>query len=403
MLTRGDHLDHPGAGAAGATAEPGPDAAREHRPSARLDEAVTSADALLYHAVSSGKDVPVAVRGPIIKLRAALDTDQAVGVEDENAFLDAYARLAAQVAPTTAATLRATGRSGAATPWWARLLHLGPVSEAQRFAWIFGLLALCLVTAVGVAEWTRTYIGTVAAMRKQFEVNKRDILSTNAAMESLEEQIRTLPDRLGSHEPQTFAVALEILTRQRNELNDRRWRLFNDNAQLLTSLDAGYRSLNRVLPFAGREEVPDLLGPVGNTVSTYLLPILYGALGTCAFILRSLYAQMLDRSFDPRRSGEFVVRLFLGMLSGVTVQWVFAKDGQAAPEGTTPLVLAFLAGYSVELLFSGMDRLLTAVTGRLRPAHPAPRPGRGAAAAAQATGDPAARPPELASSRRPAA
>src|SRR5262249_18235480 len=144
--------------------------------------------------------------------------------------------------------------------------------------------------------------------------------------------------------------------------------------------------------------------PVGNTVSTYLLPILYGALGTCAFILRSLYAQMLDRSFDPRRSGEFVVRLFLGMLSGVTVQWGFARDGQAAPQGTAPLVLAFLAGYSVELLFSGMDRLLTAVTGRLRPAHPAPRPGRATPASAPAVAEePAARAPELASSRRPAA
>jgi len=48
------------------------------------------------------------------------------------------------------------------------------------------------------------------------------------------------------------------------------------------------------------------------------------------------------------------------MLSVVTVQWAFVKDGAGLPDGATPLVLAFLAGYSVELLFSGMDRLLAA-------------------------------------------
>ncbi len=137
-----------------------------------------------------------------------------------------------------------------------------------------------------------------------------------------------------------------------------------------------------MVPFAKREEIPDIIVPVAHTVTGYLLPVLYGALGTCAFILRSLYSQMLDRSFDPRRSGEFVVRLFLGMLSGVTVQWIFGKESHSMPDATTPLVLAFLAGYSVELLFSGMDRLLASVTGRVRPPHTSPPVRRPAASAA---------------------
>jgi len=39
--------------------------------------------------------------------------------------------------------------------------------------------------------------------------------------------------------------------------------------------------------------------------------VLYGALGTCAFVLRSLYREMVDRTFDGRRTGEFMVRIFL--------------------------------------------------------------------------------------------
>jgi len=361
---------------------PLPNAEVERPAAARLHEAVSDAYALLYHAVSSGKDVLPAVRGPIIKLRAAVAKDEPISSEDESAFLDAYARLAVLVAPATAETLRATSRGVGRAPWWARLLHLGPVSDAQRFAWGFGLLAVCLVGVVGAAEWTRTYITTVSATKKLLDTNARELLSTNAAMESIDEQIKSLPGRLGGQDSPGAALALDVLTRQRNELRDRRGRVFSDNEDLVKSLDAGYRSLNRVIFFAGRDELPDIIAPVGTTVSGYLLPVLYGALGTCAFILRSLYAQMLDRSFDPRRSGEFVVRLFLGMLSGVTVQWVFVRDGQAMPDGATPLVLAFLAGYSVELLFTGMDRLLAAVTGRLRPPHPALRAARPAAAPA---------------------
>jgi hypothetical protein len=46
----------------------------------------------------------------------------------------------------------------------------------------------------------------------------------------------------------------------------------------------------------------------------------------------------------------------------------------------TPAVLAFLGGYSVEMLFAAMDRLVQLVTGRMRPSHrggqPVTRPKR---------------------------
>ena len=221
-------------------------------------------------------------------------------------------------------------------------------------------------------------ITTITATKKLLDTNTRELLSTNAAMESIDEQIKSLHGRLNGLDAQGSAAAVDILTRQRNDLRVRGRRLENDIDNLLTSLNAGYRSLNRVIFIARKEELPDIIAPVGNSMTGYLLPVLYGALGTCAFILRSLYGQMLDRSFDPRRSGEFVVRLFLGMLSGVTVQWVFTRDS-GMPDGATPLVLAFLAGYSVELLFTGMDRLLATVTGRIRPPHASPRAGRPAA------------------------
>lgn len=92
---------------------------------------------------------------------------------------------------------------------------------------------------------------------------------------------------------------------------------------------------------------------------------LYGALGTCAFVMRSLFREMVDRTFDARRTGEFTVRIFLGMLSGITMQWLVVRSDGTVAGGMTPAVLAFLGGYSVEMLFTAMDRLVNLVAGRM--------------------------------------
>ena len=73
------------------------------------------------------------------------------------------------------------------------------------------------------------------------------------------------------------------------------------------------------------------------------------------------------------------------MVSGITLQWVIGKDGSGVPGGITPAVLAFLGGSSVELLFSGMDRLLGLVTGKQAPRQAA-RAVRPSTASAHAVG-----------------
>src|SRR5262249_42891393 len=72
---------------------------------------------------------------------------------------------------------------------------------------------------------------------------------------------------------------------------------------------------------------------------SFLPPVLYGALGTCAFVLRNLFYKMVDRSFDGRRTGEFTVRIFLGMLSGLSLQWLVVRADGTVAGGITPAVL----------------------------------------------------------------
>jgi hypothetical protein len=335
----------------------------------RLERGAEDADALLYYAVSSGRDVGGAIRDPIVRTHRAMTERKPVTTEEEADFLAAYAKLAAMVHPTTAATLRATSRSVRRPLLW-RLFSQELISDAQRVAYRFGLMALILIVIIGGAEWTRTFINSVVTDQAEYTRVLEELRTTRAAQKRFVEQIALLDrDRQGA------ADALRAsLVRQREELDVRVQLLDDREAGLSRRIQAGYETLYRILPFVNWNELRNVITPVATIAAVLVLPVLYGALGTCAFVLRTVYAEMVDRSFDGRRTGEFMVRIFLGMLSGVSLQWLLVREGQAIPGGVTPAVLAFLGGYGVELLFAAIDRILSTVIAALRGDRRRPRP-----------------------------
>jgi hypothetical protein len=320
---------------------------------------------LLYHAVVSGQNIVSDIRDPIIRVRAELTAGKSVSPEEESQFLSAYAQLAVLVAPVTAATLRATSRHHPSRAWLARALRLRTVSEAQFASFLFGFLAICLLVAIGVGEGTRTFIAAIVSNQEDMLKVREDFRAGRLASQALDEQIKAL-DAEQPQPNQARGIVKAGLARQREELDSRLARLREQQLGLEEKISKGYETLSRITPFVDWSELRNVIVPIANVIGGFFLPLMYGALGTCAYILRTIYAQMVNRSYDARRSGEFIVRMFLGMLSGITLQWLLVRDGSAVPGGITPAVLAFLGGYSVELLFTAMDRLLAAVTGSMR-------------------------------------
>lgn len=336
----------------------------------RLNDAVNAANTLLYHAVSSGQELPPAVRDPILKARAAIDNGECLSGDDEGKFLEAYSKLAQRASPVTAATLDATSRARGRRGWLGRVLGLRPVSDAQRLVTCFGILALSLIASIALGEWTLTFIRSIAAAEKQFATNSQEMREVNIRLGGIEDQIEKLKPSAGER-PDSAAVR-QALESRRDEAKGKLWGLEYANQELRDTIDQGYATLERVLVFH-REKLKYVSMPLGIILGSFLLPVLYGALGTCAFVLRSLFREMVDRTFDGRRTGEFTVRIFLGMLSGLTLQWLVVRADGTVAGGMTPAVLAFLGGYSVEMLFAAMDRMVSVVTGRMRASH---RPGQ---------------------------
>jgi hypothetical protein len=97
-------------------------------------------------------------------------------------------------------------------------------------------------------------------------------------------------------------------------------------------------------------------------LQTYLLPLLYGWVGAMAFVLRSLIVTVKNKSFRVEQNVEYRLRVYLGVLAGLVIGWFLSSKGTAGQAGIadlTPAAISFVAGYSVEILFSTMDRIVS--------------------------------------------
>jgi hypothetical protein len=104
-----------------------------------------------------------------------------------------------------------------------------------------------------------------------------------------------------------------------------------------------------------------------SILQTYVLPPLYGWVGATAYVLRRVMSEINARTYQEESDTSYNLRIYLGILAGLAIGWFIVpstKTGGDVLQALSPLALAFLAGYSVELLFSAMDRLLDAFSGK---------------------------------------
>jgi hypothetical protein len=105
-----------------------------------------------------------------------------------------------------------------------------------------------------------------------------------------------------------------------------------------------------------------------GALNSCILPILYALLGTCAYLLRTFEDQMSNRTFTPSaaNSARFVIAAIggtvIGLFSGFTTQ-----------ANASPLALAFLVGYAVEVFFAFLEGLIRSFTKTASPNVAAPK------------------------------
>lgn len=103
-----------------------------------------------------------------------------------------------------------------------------------------------------------------------------------------------------------------------------------------------------------------------NSLSQFIFPLLFGLIGAYLFVLRSILDSVKHLTFVNGDIISYRVRLVLGSLSGLAIGFFFGESEQGAPftiSNLSPLTLSFLAGYSVDLLFTAMDTVIKRLGG----------------------------------------
>jgi hypothetical protein len=108
----------------------------------------------------------------------------------------------------------------------------------------------------------------------------------------------------------------------------------------------------------------------------FMLPLLYGLLGALVYVLRTLTIEIKTLTYTIESNISYRLRIQLGALAGLAIGWftgpnasfsldalssetLFSSGGVSA-QTLSPMALAFVAGYSVDVLFALMDRIIYA-------------------------------------------
>jgi len=317
-----------------------------------LSEKLSDAELMLAHAAETGKHLDPEVVATITNARDAY-ARRAWTTDLTKQFWPAYSQLCASIKPVTGESLVACGGSG-----------LARILKRYRTGTLY---LVFLILPLSVVMFINTSISN--------EINDR-IKENNALVVTLHDQLlnvqagRAQNDRDVVTALQQFATSNRslyalasllnhfVLNAERDQLSDLsdadKKQALQLPVPLTDTANAGFdkiRTYQDIRTYAKDVQQMNLM--IYGAITAYFLPVLYALLGACAYALRSLSQQILARTYTPTYA-DFA-RIIIAVIAGLVVG-LFNNFAQGI--SLSPLAIAFLVGYAVEIFFSFLDAFL---------------------------------------------
>lgn len=342
---------------------------------ASLSAAIHDAQTLLAFASQSGAGVGDEVVKTVVET-ASLAAGGHVTEESETAFWKALNMLAKAVAPVSVSSLRATldPDAGGTTTVFGVAVSRGSLAR-RAVRWYTGIAILTLLLLLVLQIYW--LFGT--SLTSDIQKFERDIADADAKLWALQ-KVASAPQGV----PRGASAGKSVDTREHQEIQVLKPRiedleLRKASAYRLLGIWSGpWESVAGIRSPEVEGEDPakekargrialhhSSLFVLLEVLQRYFLPLLYGLLGTCVYVLRTLASEIKARTYSEASNIGFRIRLYLGTLGGMVIAWfVSPESSDGLLRSLSPFALAFLSGYSVELLFAAMDRFLSAFTSR---------------------------------------
>ncbi|MGA2188451.1 MAG: hypothetical protein ABSH33_07975 [Steroidobacteraceae bacterium] len=375
-LDDGARADSAAAAGMGADAPSASSAANSHLLSRKLADA----ELLLNYAVDAGVSVDAAVVRSILEARGASRTGWAQ--PSSTCLLLASASLAAALKPVTAESLRnsADYRSKSRGRRLLLPITMGILAAVIVFystlAFLFSSFSANIRSNLDVANPLAvrlvSELGSAQSPDPKLCLNSVSPVTSGQAVTSTDEL--RLPDGINRKDViedlQTFASAIRDMYSGARRMN-RLYRLQPDPFGFdkatapgaiteVLELPAGLPNVRqaateRVCVYQraryyaqSTEESATILT---GAVATCILPVLYALLGAGAYVLRRLESQLRSHTFiSEAYSPRFITAAIAGAVVGLF------NVGQGV--SVSPLAIAFLAGYAVDVFFTFLESLI---------------------------------------------
>lgn len=336
---------------------------------------IQEAHLLLSYAAQRGLTLDEKIVKTIVEARHAEQTQQ-WSSDIETRFWLAFNAIARAVEPASVASLKATHpqpesrpenfyqgfmgvlRKRLLPPHSNSLAHK-TVSSYQRFTFL--VLAVLVIVQFYSLIGSHIINGIVNLYPQQIEklkekqVRLEQETPQNALADSSE---------LGEIEAKLNEIAIRL---EANHVILKQWNFIWDYLGF-SALESGLKSMSDVADFEPNLKY-DLQYQVIHlqeaqftlqALQLYVLPLLYGLLGAFAYVLRTLTLEIRNLTYEVESNIRYRLRIQLGALAGLAIGWFTDPSSNVSISALSlsPLALAFLTGYSVEVFFSIMDKLI---------------------------------------------
>ncbi len=332
-------------------------------------EYVEEAHLLLAYAAEQGLEIEQEFVAIIVNARDELERD-AWTTEREIQFWMVFDDLARLVHPVSIDSLKATRKFGGYGAEKGKKSHL--FSQAEGVIRRYQLLTfLILVILLTIQIYWMVGSAIIEAVNNKIP----------AALKELDVKIAEMTEKIDKAKQDDNEEAATPAKASRNKFTDE----YQNLEAGRNSYYEGLRAWTQVLCVVsvgfifcddeseenyaqkGYIETRQAAQLILQPIELYFLPILYGSLGACAFILRNISREVRDLTYTPDSAIRYRLRMQLGPLAGLAVGWFLfvpsdtsTGDAFLSLRRISPFALAFLAGYSVELFFTAMDKMVEA-------------------------------------------
>lgn len=323
-----------------------------------LGTAISDAQLVLAYAARAGVALGIDVVKTVVDIGSLAVTEQ-ISPEQEVQFWSMWTKLSEAVSPLTIASLRAITLIQPAQ----RLVGASTQARLAELRYrVYAMLALSFLLVAQVYWLFGTSITVEIAKTHQ------EFIEVSAKRRAADQAAQQAVGAVGSQAGADAPANQEIYALQAQE-STLKMRETADFSLLVTWFRPWSWLVMNQTPNGGQQAVSLNAARLQTALTIldifqrYVLSLLYGFLGACVFVLRGLSAEIRNWTYCRDSDIRFRIRLYLGTLGGMVIAWfVTPESNPTLFKSLSPFALAFVAGYSVELLFAAMDKIVSAFT-----------------------------------------